>query len=125
MALSTAHSTALQIPKNYPCSGEGIFDARVFNPHAPSNRQPLSTCYKKKMRTSRNEPTNKEFEKSSMAPSCPLSCLSVEVSETLPQFATRGSPRCYPPNGTSPTAVLLPGSDVACPIPSHALQSRM
>ena len=47
----------------------------------------------------------------------PLSCLSLEVSETLPRFATRGSPRCYPPNGTSPTAVLSPGSDVACCFP--------
>ena len=91
-------------------------------PHLTDNPSPPVT---KKMRTPRNDPTNKEFEKSSMAPSCSLSCLSLEVSETLPQFATRGLPRCYPPNGTSPTAVLLPGSDVACPFPSHALQSSV
>ena len=39
-----------------------------------------------------------------------------------PQYATRGSPLCSPPNRTSPTAVLSPGSDVACPFPSYTLQ---
>ena len=24
-----------------------FFDVRIFNPHAPSNRQPISTCYRK------------------------------------------------------------------------------
>ena len=74
------------------------------------------------MRTSRNEPMNKEFEKLSMASLTPLSCLSMEVLEMLPQFATRGSPFCSSPNGISPTAVLSPGSDVGCPLPFYALQ---
>ena len=79
-------------------------------PHLTDNPSPPVT---ENTRTSRNKPTNKEFEKSSTAPSPPSSCLLQEVSETLPQFATRGLPHCYPPNRTSPTAVLLPGSDVA------------
>ena len=33
----------------------------------------------------------------------------------MPEFATRGLTCCYPPNGTSLTVVLSPGSDVACP----------
>ena len=28
-------------------SERAFFDVRVFNPHAPSNRQPLPTCYRK------------------------------------------------------------------------------
>ena len=43
------------------------------------------------MRISRNEPTNREFWKSSTVPSLPSSGLSPEVSEMPPQCATRGS----------------------------------
>ena len=29
------------------CSERALFDMRIFNPHAPSNRQPLPACYRK------------------------------------------------------------------------------
>ena len=63
---------------------------------------PSITSVTENTKTSRNKPMNKDFEKLSMAPSPPLSCLSLEVSEMLPQFSTRDSPHCYPPNWTSP-----------------------
>ena len=56
-----------------------FFDVRVFNPPAPltDNPSPPAT---ENTRTSRIEPTNKEFKKSSTAPSPPWSCLLPEVS---------------------------------------------
>ena len=47
------------------------------------------------------------------------SCHSLEVWEKLPLSVTRGLPPCSPPNMTSPTAPLLPGSDVLSLFPSY------
>ena len=91
-----------------------FFDVRVFNPHAPSNKQPLSSCYRKHENIKKRAYASREFGKSSMAPSLPSSCPSLVSWETLPPSATRGSPLCSLPNGNSPTAVLWPGSDAAC-----------
>ena len=90
-----------------------FFDVRVFNPHAPLNRRPLSYCYRN-TKTSRNRPMNRETGKSSTAPSLPSSCPSLVGWETPPPSATRGSPPCSLPNGNSPTAIIWPGSDAAC-----------
>ena len=57
--------------------------------------------------------------KLSTAHSLHSSCHSLEVWEKLPLSVTRGLPPCSPPNMTSPTAPLLPGSDVLSLFPSY------
>ena len=98
-----------------------FFDMRIFNLHAPSNRQTLSACYRKHENIKKRAYQQRVWEVQHSS----FTCLSLKVSEMLPQFATRCLPHCYPANGTSPTAVLSPGSDVVCPFPSYALQSSV
>ena len=47
-----------------------FFDMRIFNPHAPSNRQPLSTCYRKHKNIKKRayEQRVREVEHSSFTP---------------------------------------------------------
>jgi len=94
-----------------------FFDVRVFNPYAPSNRQPLATCYRKHENIKKR--AYEQRVKLSTAPSLHLSCHSLEVWEKLPLFVTRGLPPCSPPNMTSPTVPPLPGSDVLSLFPSY------
>ncbi len=85
-----------------------FFDVRVFNPHAKSNRQPLTSCYRKHENLKKRA-YERESGKSSTAPSLPSSCPSLEAWETPPLSATGDSPPYSPPNGTSPIAEPLPG----------------
>ena len=68
-----------------------FFDVRIFNPHAASNRQPISTCYRKHENT-KSEPMNSGSGRLNMDPSPPLCCLQQEAWEMLLPFAIRGWP---------------------------------
>ena len=47
-----------------------FFDVRIFNPHAPSNRQPISTCYRKheNLKKRSYEQRVREIEQGSFSP---------------------------------------------------------
>ena len=51
-------------------SERAFFDVRVFNPHAPSNRQPLPTCYRKheNLKKRAYEQRGREVERGSFTP---------------------------------------------------------
>ena len=53
-----------------------FFDVRILNSHAPSNFQPISTCY---MRTLKSVPMNNASVRLSMVPSIPSFSLQQEV----------------------------------------------
>ena len=78
-----------------------FFDVRVFNPHAPSNRQQtLASTYKKheRVKIRAYEQRIHEVEHGSFTPLA------------MPQtFSTRDSPQCSLRNGTIPTAQHWPG----------------
>lgn len=66
----------------------GFFDVRIFNPHAASNRMPITTCYRKHENIKKRayEQCIREVEHGS-----PLwFCMQQEAWEMLPLFAIRG-----------------------------------
>ena len=52
------------------CFEQAFFDVRVFNPHAPSNRQPLPACYRKheNLKKRAYEQRVREIERGSFTP---------------------------------------------------------
>ena len=73
------------------CYERAFFDVRIFNHHAASNPQPISTCYRKHENT-KSEPMNSVSGRLNMDPSPPLYCLQQEAWEMLLPFAKRGWP---------------------------------
>ena len=55
-----------------------FFDVRIFNSHAPSNCQPISTCYRNH-ENAKSVPMNNASVRLSMVPSLPSFSLQQEV----------------------------------------------
>ena len=92
----------------------GPFDVKVFNPHAPSNRQPLSSCHRKheNIKKLAYERRVREVEHCSFTPL--VMSLTVGLGSAATTCYKRLASLCSLPNGNSPTAVLWPGSVAAC-----------
>ena len=90
------------------------FDVKVFNPRAPSNRQPLSSCHRKheNIKKLAYEQRVREVEHGSFTPL--VMSLTVGLGSAATTFYKRLASLCSLPNGNSPTAVLWPGSVAAC-----------
>ena len=89
--------------------GESYFNVRVFNPHAPSNKNmSLSACYKKHDRE-KEHMYKQRYSKWSTHPS-PLSFLRpLVVWEKRQQSSLSVLPQCCHKNGTHPTVSLCVG----------------
>ena len=92
----------------------GRFDVKVFNPHAPSNRQPLSSCHRKheNIKKLAYEQRVREVEHGSFTHL--VMSLTVGLGSATTTCYKRFASLCSLPNGNSPTAVLWPGSVAAC-----------
>ena len=86
-----------------------FFDVRVFNPHAPSNRQYLNTCYRKHENIKKG-PTSRGSGKLNTAHSRHSSCPSLVALATPLPCVTRGWPPSSAPSGINLTAARWPGS---------------
>ena len=99
-----------------------FFDVRIFNPHAPSNGQPLAACYRKHENSKKRayEQRVREIEHGSFTP------IVLSLTEDLVKRqlrATGGSPPWSPKSKTFPTAPPSAGSAAYCHSPPCGQQS--
>ena len=98
------------------------FDVRVFLRRIDNSLYLPPTGLMKGLRF---VPMSNVFVRWNMAPSPPLSCLSLVGLDLLPQPVLKDWLHCCPRNGTSLIAPLLPGRDASSPLPSCSPQSSV
>ena len=105
-------------------SEKAFFDVGVFNPHAPSNRQPLPTCHRKQENQKKRayEQRVREVERGSFTPL--VLSLTGGLGNTASVCYKRLASLISAKRGVPYSSTMSwPGLDVACHSPFSALQS--